>query len=107
MDAASLHALDEHLHGAIGEFQNLQNIRKGSGFINVAGLGIVRIGMSLSGKKNALLFRHGFFKRADGLLPTDKQGDNHEREHDDIPERDKGQHQTFCTHNQLACCWLA
>ena len=103
----SLHPFHQHLHSAIGELQDLQNIRKGSGLINIAGLGVIRIGMTLRRKKNTFLFCHGFFQRADGLLPTDKQGNHHERKYNDIPQGNEGQYQALCTHNQLACCWLA
>ena len=85
-DFCALAALDQHLHGPVGEFQQLQHRTDGAHFIDIFDRGVVLSGVFLSHKQNLLVVLHDIFKRFYGLIPTDKERHNHMREHDDVPQ---------------------
>jgi hypothetical protein len=87
----ALGAFDQHLHGAVGQFQHLQDRRDAADVEHVVGLGLVLAG-GLLGHEHDLAARfHRGFQRLDGLRPPDEQRDDHVREHDDVAQRQQRQ----------------
>ena len=84
-DASALQAFDQHFHGAIGQFQDLQNIGDGARFKNIFWRWIVVIRVALCGKKNIFLLGHGFFQSADRLVASNEKRNHHERKNNNIP----------------------
>ena len=85
-DFRALAALDEHLHGSIGEFQQLQHRTDGAHLVYIFDSRIVLSGIFLSHKQDLLVILHDIFKRFYGLIPADKERHNHVREHNNVPQ---------------------
>ncbi len=86
LDARTALAFDQHLDGAIGQFQQLQHIGQHTDFIDGVRIGIVVAGIFLSGEQNLLVALHDLVQRLDGFLAADEQGHDHVREHYDIAQ---------------------
>ena len=95
LDARAVDALDQHLHGAVGKLQKLQNRRDGGDAVQVVPLGIIDIGLLLRHQHDALVGAHGHIQRLDGLLAPDEQRNHHvgidhhvtQRQHRHVLER--------------------
>ncbi|MNQ81816.1 hypothetical protein D3C85_968530 [compost metagenome] len=87
VDTGTLRAFDQHLDGAIGQLQHLQNIGDAANFIDVRRRWLVLRGCFLSGKHDALALLHRSFQRLDRLWTANEQRYHHMRENDDIPQR--------------------
>ena len=83
-------AFNQHLHGAIGQFQQLQNAGDGSDGMDAFRCRIVVGGALLRHQHDLLAGLHGLLERAYGLASADKQRDDHVREHHDIAQRQHG-----------------
>ena len=82
--------LDQHLDGAIRQFQQLQDAGNRSDIMNVICRRIVIRSALLRHQHDLLAGLHGLLKGADRLAPTYKQRDNHVRKHDDIAQWKNG-----------------
>ena len=87
VDTGTLRAFDQHLDGAIGQLQHLQNIGDTANFIDIRRRRLVLRGCFLSGKHDALALLHRSFQRLDRLWTANEQRYHHMRENDDIPQR--------------------
>ncbi len=95
LDAGAVHALDQHLDGAVGQLQELQNGRDRADPVQIFGLGIVDIRLLLGDQQDALVGLHGQIQRDDGLLPPDEQRNHHVRVDHHIAQRQHG-HAAHC-----------
>ena len=85
-DLRALAALDQHLHRAIRQLQQLQHRGDGADRIQILGLGIVLRGILLRDEEDLLVLPHHRFQRADGFLAADEERHDHMREHHDVPQ---------------------
>jgi hypothetical protein len=82
----TLQALDQHLHGAVGQLEHLQDGRDAADVKEVLGLGLV-LGGGLLGHQHDLPARlHGRLERLDGFGSPDEQRDDHMRKHHHIAQ---------------------
>ncbi|MCY1413172.1 hypothetical protein D9M71_285980 [compost metagenome] len=86
LNRAALLALDQHLDGAIGQFQQLQYSGNGTDAIQSVFTRIIVSRIFLREQKNLLLASHRGLKSFDGLLAPHEQRDNHMRIHNDITQ---------------------
>ena len=89
-DAGALNAFHQHLHGAIGKLQKLQNSADGADRMDIAGLRIVLGRVLLRDQQDLLAATHHFFQRPNGLLASHEQRNNHVRKHNDVTKRQNG-----------------
>jgi hypothetical protein len=71
-DACALRALDQHLHGAIGQLQHLQDVGHRSGAVHVLGARLVLGGGLLRHQQDALARLHRRLERLDRLRASDE-----------------------------------
>ena len=84
-DLHALAALDQHLDGAIGKFEQLQHIGQHAGQEDAVGCGFVHRRILLCRQQDrAILFHHGL-QRPHGLFAPHEQRHDHVREHHDVP----------------------
>ena len=83
----ALGALDQHLDGAVGQLQQLQNGRKRADAVELVGGRVVIGRVALRHEKNPLILAHHLLQRANGLLAADEQRHDHMREYDDVAQR--------------------
>ena len=79
--------LDQHLHGAIGQLQQLQHRCDGAERIKVLRRRAVFLRILLCHQQDLLLALHHRFEGRDRLIPADEQRNDHVRENDDVLER--------------------
>ena len=84
---------DQHLDGAIGQFQQLQHIGQHTCLKNTVCIRVVDAGINLTGQQNLLVVSHDFFQRAHRFFAAHEKRDNHMREHHDVAQ---GQHGIRC-----------
>jgi len=87
LDPRALAAFHQHLHGAVGELEHLQDVRNAADLVQVLGGGLVLGRRFLRDEQDALARFHGDFHRLDRLRPPDEERDHHVREHDHVPQR--------------------
>ncbi len=80
-------ALDQHLHGAVGQLEQLQNARQRTHLVDGVGRRIVVGSILLRREQNVDVRTHDLLQRADRLFATHKQGNDHVREHHDVAQR--------------------
>ena len=80
-------ALDQHLHGAVGQLQELQHGGQRAHLVDGVGRRIVVAGILLRGEQDLLVGAHHFFERVDRLLAADEQRHDHVRKDDDVAQR--------------------
>ncbi len=80
-------ALDQHLHRAVRQLQQLQDRGDGADAEDVVGCRVVLGGVLLRDQQDLLVLLHDRLERADRLLAADEQRDDHVREHDDVAQR--------------------
>ena len=78
-------ALDQHLHGAVRKFQELQNGRECPNGMQVAGIRIVDGRIALGDQHDLVLGLLDHLEGPDGLVAADKQRCDHIRENNDVP----------------------
>ena len=89
--AGALLALDQDLHGAVGELEHLQDGGDAADLEHVGNRRLV-LGRGLLGHQHDAAFRfHGGLERLDALGPTHEQRDDHVREDDDVAQRQERQ----------------
>jgi hypothetical protein len=79
-------AFDQHLHGAVGQLEHLQDGGDAADVVEVLGLGLVLGGGLLGHQHDALARLHRGLERLDGLGSPDEQRDDHVREHHHIAQ---------------------
>ncbi len=78
---------DQHLYGAVGQFQQLQDIRQHARLVNAIRFRIVLARIDLAGQQDLAIVGHHLFQGADRFFTPYEQGDNHVGENHDIPQR--------------------
>ena len=91
-------ALDQHLHGAVGQLQQLQHVGEHADAVDALGLRLVLGGVLLAGQQDLLVVLHHRLERAHALLAADEERHDHVREHHDVAQRKDGIGRTaqFC-----------
>ena len=79
-------ALHQHLHGAVGQLQQLQHGGNDTHVVDGTGLRVVIGGVALGGEQDLLVAAHDLLQRLDRLLAADEQRHDHVREDDDVPQ---------------------
>ena len=79
-------AFDQHLHRAVGQFQQLQHRGDGADLVEVVRARVVLRRVLLRDEEDLLVVLHHRLERADGFLAADEEGDDHVREHHDVPQ---------------------
>ncbi len=87
LDAGPIHALDQHLDGAVRQLQELQDGRNGAHPVQILALRIVDVGLFLRDQEDALVRLHGKIERDDRFFPADEQRDHHVRIDHDVAQR--------------------
>ena len=86
-DLRAVATLDQHLHGAVGELQELQHGGERADLVDRLGRRLVVAGVLLRGEQDLLVGAHHFLERADRLLAADEERHDHVREDDDVAQR--------------------
>ena len=87
LHARALEPLDQHLHGAVGQFEQLQHAGERAGLVDrIRGRIIVRR-VLLRRQHDQRVVLHHLFERADRFLAADEQRHDHVRENDDVAQR--------------------
>ena len=76
----ALSALDQHLHGTVGQLEQLQHARERSYLEDRVRSRIVVGGVLLRRQQNESVGTHHLFERADGLLAANEERHDHVRE---------------------------
>ena len=90
-DLGALHPFDQHLDGAIGELEHLQNGRYAANAEHVAHGWIVFGSRLLRHQHDLAVAFHGGFQGFNALGSANEQRNNHVRKHDHVPQREHGQ----------------
>ena len=93
-------AFDQHLHGAVGELEQLKHGGDHADGVDVAGLRIVLVTVALGDEQDLLVALHHLFERLHRLLAPHEEGHDHVREHDDVAQRQNRQGDG-CRHGTL------
>ena len=80
-------AFDEHLDGAVGQLQQLQDRRERADLVDVLRAGLVDVGLRLRDEQDLAIAGHRLIERRDGPLAADEQRDHRVRIHDDVAQR--------------------
>ena len=91
-------ALDQHLHGAVGQLQQLQHVGQHADAVDALGLRLVLGGVLLAREQDLLVVPHHRLERAHRLLAADEQRHDHVRKHHDVAQGQDGIGRTaqFC-----------
>ena len=84
-------ALDQHLDGAVGQFEQLEHGGQHADRIDGVSRGVVVDAVLLGGQQNLLFALHDLVERLDRLLAAHEQRDDHVRKDDDVSQRQHGQ----------------
>ena len=91
LNRTALLALDQHLDGAIGQFEQLQYGCNGADTVQGIFTWIVISWILLGQQEDLLLARHRGLEGLDGLFTPHEQRDDHVRVNDDIAQWQKRQ----------------
>ena len=80
-------ALDQHLDGAVGQFQQLQHIGQDAHAIDPVIAGLVHGGVDLAGEQDLPILGHHLFQRPHGFLAPHEKRHDHVRENHDVAQR--------------------
>ena len=97
LDPRAVDALDQHLDGAVGELQELQDGRDRGDAVQIVRLRVIDVGLLLRHQHDALVGAHGDIQRLDGLLAPDEQRNHHVRVHHHVAQR---QHRHVLEHGR-------
>ena len=86
-DLRAVAPLDQHLHGAVRELQELQHGRQRPDLVDRLRRRIVVAGVLLGRQHDLLVGAHHLFERVDRFLAADEERHDHVREDDNVPER--------------------
>jgi hypothetical protein len=87
LDDRALGALYEHLDGAVGQLEQLQDRRDRADVVQVLRRGIIDVGLLLREQQDLLVDLHRLLEREDRLLAAHEQRDHHVGIDDDIAQR--------------------
>ena len=87
LNARALEAFHQHLHGAVGQFQQLQHARERAGLVDRLRCRIVVRRILLRREQHQRVVLHHLFERADRFLAADEQRHDVVRENDDVAQR--------------------
>ena len=90
LHARTLEPFDQHLHGAVGKLQELKHAGERTGLVNGIGRRIIVGRVLLRREHDQRVVLHHLFERADRLLATDEERNDHVREDDDVAQRQHG-----------------
>ena len=91
LDPRALRAFDQHLHGAVGQLQHLQDGGDAADVVQVLGRRVVLGRLLLGDQQDVLAGVHRDVERLDRFRAADEQRDHHVREHDDVAQRQQRQ----------------
>jgi hypothetical protein len=94
-------ALDQHLHRAVGQLQQLQDGGDHADVVDVFRGRIVVGGILLGDEQDLLVALHHLFKRAHGFVAAHEERHDHVRKHHDVPQRQHRQACGYPTFNSL------
>ncbi len=83
-------ALDQNLHGVVGQLQELQHGAERADRIDVVGAGVVLAGVLLGDQQDLLVVLHDLFEGLHTLFTTDEKRDDHAGKHDNVAQRQDG-----------------
>ncbi len=83
-DTSALLPFDQHLHGVVGEAQNLKDRAESSDFEDVLLTRADSRRLTLSNQEEVLLLVHALFESVDGLFATYEKWHHHMRENNDV-----------------------
>ncbi len=89
LDRRSRLALDEHLHGAVGKAQELQDRPERADAVDVLRPRIVDLVVLLRREQQLAVAGDRVFERLDRARPPDEERDDHVREDDDVAQREQ------------------
>ena len=87
LDGRAARALDQHLHGAVGKFEQLEHGGERAHLVDALGGGLVVGGVLLRDQQDLLVGSHHLFEGGDRLLAAHEQGHDHIGEDDNVAER--------------------
>ncbi|MNL21213.1 hypothetical protein D3C87_1424910 [compost metagenome] len=87
VDLGARAPFDQHLDGAVGQLQQLQNVGDRAHLVDRGGFRIVVRRVNLGGKHDLLVCPHDLFQRTDGLFTADEERHDHVREDYDVAKR--------------------
>ena len=90
-DGGALLAFDQHLHGAVGQLEHLQDGRHTADLEHVVDRRLVLGGGLLRHQHDAAVGGHGGFERLDALGAAHEQRDDHVGEHHHVAQRQQRQ----------------
>ncbi len=106
-DARTLRALDQHLHGAVGQLQHLQDGRDAADLVEVGRTRVVLRRLLLGDEQDVLAGVHRHVERLDRLGTSDEQRDDHVRKHDDVAQRQQRQRRNVGRQIRFLGHWAA
>ena len=95
LDAGALRAFDQHLDGAVGQLEHLQDVGEAADAVEILRLRFVLGGRFLGHQQDVLAAFHGHFERLDRFRATDEQRNDHVREDDHVAQRQQRQFDGF------------
>ena len=105
LGVGALDAFDQHLHGAVGQLQHLQDAGHAAHVEHVVGLGLVLAGGLLRHQHDLAAGFHGRFKGLDRLRPPHEQRDDHVRENHHIAQRQQRQRDRIGREDRVTGHW--
>ncbi len=85
-----LRPLNQHTDGAVGQLEQLQDLRHHADVEQIVALGIVAARVELREQENVLASFHRRFKRGDRFVTPHEQRHHHAGEHHDVTQGKKG-----------------
>ena len=89
-DTRALHALDQHLHGAVGQLEQLKDRTDRTDFVEICRGRVVLCRVLLSEQEDLLIVLHHLFESANGFFAADEEGHDHVGKHHDVAQGQDG-----------------
>ena len=83
--------LDQHADGAVGQLQQLQNLRDHADVKQVISFGVVATRIKLSEQEDVLAAFHCRFEGCDRFVASDKQRHHHSGKYHDVAQGEEGE----------------
>ncbi|EAQ13717.1 hypothetical protein RB2654_03349 [Maritimibacter alkaliphilus HTCC2654] len=80
-------AFDQHLHGAVGQFEQLQDVCQNACAVDAVFVRVVDRRVDLARQQDLLVVRHHLFQCLHALLATDEERHDHMRKDHDVAQR--------------------
>jgi len=87
LDDRARFALNQNLHGSVGQLQKLHHRGDHADLVNVLNLRIIVARILLRDEQNFLVVLHHVFERGDGFLASHEKRHDHAGEHDNVAQR--------------------